>query len=65
MQACGLNSLVDYLNVKNYDKWEGNVITKREILIEHICFLGFGDTREGVTLQRLGCNRSIPEMNQI
>ena len=36
---------------KTHDIWERNVTTRREISTEHIHFLGFGDIREGVTLQ--------------
>ena len=55
MRVCGLNSVVDYCNVKTHDMWEGNVITWREISTEHICSLGFGDTIEWVKLRRWGC----------
>ena len=34
VQACGLNSLVDYFNVKTHDILEGNVTTKGGILTE-------------------------------
>lgn len=49
------------LMCKTRDVWMGNVITRSKIWIENICFLGFGDIREGVTLrklvlQTLGCN---------
>ena len=31
VQACALDYLVDYFNVKTHDIWEGNVTTRREI----------------------------------
>ena len=34
-------------NVKSRDVWEGNMTTRWEIQIEHICSLGFQDIREG------------------
>ena len=59
VQACGLDSLVDYYYVKTYDIWEGNVTTRRGILIKHICFLGFHDIRKGVTLGRSRCTCQV------
>ena len=35
MQACVLNSLVDYFSVKTHDIWEGNMITRRNFETEH------------------------------
>jgi hypothetical protein len=52
---CGLNSLIDYDNVKTHDIWEKNMTTRREIHTEHIHSLGFEDRREAVTLWRLRC----------
>jgi hypothetical protein len=43
---------VDYFMSKTCDIWEVNVTTRRDIQTENICFLGFRDTREGVTLRR-------------
>lgn len=51
MQTCDLNYLMDYFNVKICAIWEGIATTRREILIEHMCSLGFQDMREGMTLQ--------------
>jgi hypothetical protein len=51
VRVCGLKSLVDYFNVKTCDVWEVNVTTRREILIEKICSLGFKDIREGLTIK--------------
>ena len=45
-ESVGLNSLVDYFNVKIHDIWEGNVTTWREIQIEQIHSLGLWDIRE-------------------
>lgn len=33
MQACGFDSLVDYINVRTCVTWEGNVTIRREISI--------------------------------
>ena len=48
VQACWFEFLMGYFNVKIYDIWEGNVITKSEILTENIRSLGFPHLREGV-----------------
>ena len=53
MPVCGLVSLVDYFNAKTHNIWEGNVTTRRETESEHIGSLGFGNIKEGVTLQRV------------
>ena len=52
VQVYGLNSSVDYSNVKTHDTREGNVTTRREIQAKNIHFLGFwklerGDIKEG------------------
>ena len=52
MRVRGLNSLVDYFNVRTHDIWEGNVTTRREILPKNICSSWFQDIREGVTARR-------------
>ena len=41
MRMCGLSSLMNYFLVNACDIWEGNVTTRREVQIEHICSLGF------------------------
>ena len=47
--------MVDYFDTQTCDTWETNVTKRREIETAHIHSLGFRDTREGVTLWRLGC----------
>ena len=37
MWVCGLNSLVDYFNIKIHNIWEGNMMTRRESWTWHIC----------------------------
>ena len=52
MQACGLNSLVVYFNVKTCDLHEGNVTIWSEIETKNINSLGFWDIGKVVTLRR-------------
>ena len=39
--------------LKPHDVWEEHVIIRSEVETENVCFLGFQDIREGVTLRRL------------
>ena len=57
VRACGLNSLKNYFNVKTHGIWEGSVITRRNIWIEHIRSIKFGFIREEVTIQRVTLRR--------
>ena len=47
--VCGLNSLVDYSNVKTHDIWMGKCDNEEGILVENVCFLWFRHVREDVT----------------
>ena len=49
VQACGLNSLAVYFDVKTCDICKGNVTLNTEIQIDHIHSLGFWIISKGVT----------------
>ena len=49
MQACGLNPLMVYFDVKTHDIWEENLTIIGDIIYtKNIRTLGFRDTRGGV-----------------
>ena len=68
MGECGLTSMVVCSNGKTHDIRERNATIRSEIWTKNIRSLGFWDSRECVTLQRLilrslGCISDIPIMH--